>query len=386
MGPTPETTAGAIFVDASFPGGNVILEQIRGDDVYVRQDLRDTEGDWFYWYFRVGGSAGRTLTFHFTHGDVIGVHGPAVSTDGGCTWSWLGGGTVAGHSFRYTFPKDIDEVRFSVGVPYLEANLRQLIDRHGDHPCFHLDTLCHSEAQRPVERIRLLHPNHQPPHRVLLTCRHHCCEAMASYVLEGIIEAFLDANLDGPWLQHEVEFLIIPFVDKDGVEQGDQGKRRRPRDHNRDYSGESIYRAVRAIRDHVPSWSEGQLKIAIDLHCPGLKGRGHECIYMVGSENQAIWHQQQRFAQIMQEAQTGPLVYRMDDNLPYGRGWNTATNWREGTSFSRWAGTLPGIRLSTSIEVPYANVKDTVVLPEKARLFGHDVARAIRNYLQEEMS
>ena len=74
---------GNIVVDCDFPGGNIIMDAIEGDDVFLHQDLRDTQGHWFYWYFRVRGAAGRALNFAFTKGDVIGVLGPAVSMDCG---------------------------------------------------------------------------------------------------------------------------------------------------------------------------------------------------------------------------------------------------------------------------------------------------------------
>ena len=58
--------AGSVAVDANLPAGNVVVEGISGDTVRLRQDLRDTAGEWFYWAFRVTGAAGRTLTFDFT--------------------------------------------------------------------------------------------------------------------------------------------------------------------------------------------------------------------------------------------------------------------------------------------------------------------------------
>ena len=101
----------ALAVDAAFPGGNAVVEKIDGDIVSLRQDLRDTEGTWFYSSFRVRGAAGRTLTFRFTSGNVYTVLGPAVSTDGGETWSWLGKDSVQANSFRYAFPPDAKEAR-----------------------------------------------------------------------------------------------------------------------------------------------------------------------------------------------------------------------------------------------------------------------------------
>ena len=113
-------------VDADFPGGNIVVDKIDGDNVHLHQDLRDTAGDWFYWYFRVRGAQGRTLTFHFTKGNPIGVRGPAVSTDGGKSWQWLGAQAVRGASFQYAFPADAADVRFCFAFPYLEHNLRDV--------------------------------------------------------------------------------------------------------------------------------------------------------------------------------------------------------------------------------------------------------------------
>ncbi|MBN2131680.1 MAG: hypothetical protein JW741_19430, partial [Sedimentisphaerales bacterium] len=67
-------------VDADYPGGNITLDRIEGDTVHVRPDLRDTEGWWFYWSFRVRGAPGRSLRFAFRGPNPLGVRGPAVST------------------------------------------------------------------------------------------------------------------------------------------------------------------------------------------------------------------------------------------------------------------------------------------------------------------
>ncbi len=55
---------GKFTIDADFPGGNIVVDSIHRDTVFIQQDLRDTEGNWFYWYFRVGRSAaGKTFLF-----------------------------------------------------------------------------------------------------------------------------------------------------------------------------------------------------------------------------------------------------------------------------------------------------------------------------------
>lgn len=80
----------AVKVDCGFPGGNIVVDRIEGDSVQLHQDLRDTEGDWCYWHFRVRGTGGRRLSFQFTRSAAVGARGPAVSVDKGRAWKWLG--------------------------------------------------------------------------------------------------------------------------------------------------------------------------------------------------------------------------------------------------------------------------------------------------------
>ncbi len=370
-------------IDAGFPGGNIIHERTEGDDVFVRQDLRDTEGPWFYWCFRLRGAAGRELTFHFTDGNVIGVRGPAVSLDQGGSWAWLGAEAVEDESFRYRVPDDADEVRLSFGMPYLEDDLRTFLDRHDGNPHLREEVLCRTHAGRTNERLQLGRLDGDAPLRVLLTCRHHCCEMMASYSLEGLMEEVLVGEDAGPWLRQNVEFLVVPFVDKDGVQAGDQGKNRRPHDHNRDYLGRSIYPSTRAIRRLATEWGRGRLRVTLDLHCPWIRGENNEFIYLVGRPLARIWREQQRFGRVLEDVSRGPLPYCASDNLPFGEAWNTGSNYAEGWGCSIWGSTVPGVRLSSGIEIPYANARGAEVNAETARAFGPDLARALKRYLQQ---
>jgi hypothetical protein len=370
-------------VDCRFPGGNIVVERIEGDEVHLHQDQRDTPSFWFYWYFRVRGAAGRTIRFYFTKGNVLGVRGPAVSTDGGKSWNWLGAESIEGASFTYTFPAGAGDVRFCLAVPYLEADLEACLQRWADNP--HLMAERHSTSRkgRATRRLRLGRLSGPPRYRVLLTCRHHACEMMASWALEGIMEFVLADTQDGQWFRDHVELLALPFMDKDGVEDGDQGKNRTPHDPNRDYVGKSIYPSVAALRRYVPAWADGRLRIALDMHCPWIRGGGdqkssNQRIFFVGNPAPEIWGNQQDFCRVLEQVQTGPLVYNVKHNLPWGEKWNTL---KEPRSCSRWAAELPKVLFASTVEIPYADVAGTAVTPATARAFGHDLARAIRAYL-----
>ncbi len=370
-------------IDADFPGGNIVVQRIEGSEVFLHQDPRDTPGFWFYWYFRVRDAAGQTLRFHFTQGNVLGVRGPAVSSDGGQTWRWLGAAATDGASFAYTFPDDGEEVRFALAMPYLQSDLDAFLARYAENPHLRVETLTHSRQGRAVEQLHLGQLNGDPDHRVLLTCRHHACESMASWTLEEILEVVLSDTPDGQWFRQHVELLVFPFMDKDGVEDGDQGKNRAPYDHNRDYLGDSIYPEVAALRQFVPEWAQSRLRLALDLHCPWIRGGGdrpgsNEQVYFVGGPSQEGWQALTEFSRILEQVRSGPLPFATRHNLPYGESWNTL---KEPRSFGRWAALLPGIQFASTIEIPYANAGGQPVTPDSARALGRDLAHALRAFL-----
>jgi hypothetical protein len=366
-----------IVVDADFPGGNIIVDGREGNTVYLRQDLRDTDGDWFYWYFRIRGAEGRTLNFQFTHSDVIGVRGPAVSQDGGATWRWMGDQASGPRQFSFDFDGQHHDVRFAFTIPYLEQDLDAFLERHRDDPHLCVGVLCKTGAGREVELLRLGKVAGTPRDRVLLTARHHACEAMASYALEGLLDAILADTETGRWLSERVEFLCIPFVDKDGVEQGDQGKNRHPHDHNRDYSDTPIYPSVGAIQELF----ETPIRVAFDFHCPARSGPLHEVLQFVeprANPQERNAQEIRRFSELLEQHQRGPLPYSLANNLAFGQAWNVGDDF--GKTFSSYADQR-GAKLSVSLEVPYANASGQVVKPASARALGNDLAETLRSYL-----
>lgn len=361
----------------------MLLDGCDGDTLRVRPDLRDTQGGWFYWAFRVRCAAGRSLTFQFTEQNPIGVRGPAVSLNEGLTWSWLGNPDGRVDVFRYAFAPEAASVRFSFGMNYTDQHWQRFCGRVTAKPAVREEVLCITRQGRPVPRLRVGCLAREPRHRLVLTARHHCCEMMASYSLEGFVEAMLAGDATGRWFRANVEAAILPFMDRDGVEAGDQGKNRRPHDHNRDYGGDSVHVETQALRDFVVHWSGGRLTAMADLHCPWIRGRYNEFIYQVGAQDPRRWHEQQRFGGCLARVATGPLPYCAANDLPFGQEWNTGPGpgLAPCATSTGWFCSLPDIRLATSIEIPYANASGSAVTAETARAFGHDLAQAMRAYL-----
>lgn len=393
-----------VTIDANFPGGNIILDSIKKDTVFLHHDLRDTQRNWFYWNFRViGVSKGRALVFKFTHPwkdlqkatSVIGVHGPAISFDKGKTWTWLGEQSVTGDLFRYKFTGD-GVAQFSMGMAYTENNLHDFLKPYRGHVNLETGVLATTRDGRQVEKIHLGMIHGEPKHRLVISSRIHASEMMTSYLVEGVIQETLSGGEAGNWLCKNAEILIIPLLDKDGVEKGEQGKYRRARDHNVDFVGESIYPENQAIRSFVPAWSRGKLAALIDLHCPYIKGKGgHESIHLIEPDTtlaKAKLHtyELRRFANLLQknakQENQYPLPYSTNNNLKSGQDWNKPGH--KGR-ISEWVLEVPRVRFATTLEFPYANVlaypyakSETMVTQQNARVFGRTITKALYEYLR----
>lgn len=161
----PWPPAGEFSIDAAYPGGNIVVERIEGNTVYLRHDLRDTDGWWFYWNFRAKAAAERTLRFQFIDKNPIGTNGPAVSTNCGKSWLWLGTDRVKDSSFSYTFAENASEVRFCFAVPYQESDLQNLLARFQNSPNLAVGELCRTRKGRSVERVHVGRIEGRPKYR-----------------------------------------------------------------------------------------------------------------------------------------------------------------------------------------------------------------------------
>lgn len=377
-------------LDADYPGGNIKIVRWEGDTVCVAPDLRDTgpNGWWFHWNFRLKGPADTPVTVVFTERNPISTVGPARSHDGGRTWAWMGRDAVVeiqvdgkpAWSFQAVAHQGASEVRYAMCPPYMESDLSAWLDRYRDTPALRVEELCRSRKGRRVELIRIGDPE-KPI--VLLTSRHHACEATATRALEGLLEAALgDDELGRKW-RANWQMVAIPFMDKDGVEDGDQGKNRAPHDHNRDYNDEPLYPEVAALMKFGDE-NKDRVIATLDMHCPTLRGHWNERTYIVGSADPRVWANEQAFARILERTRQGPIPFSAgDDLLPYGKAWNTAANTKNGRMCSEWsAATFTQAKLNSTVEIAYGDSMGVEVNAESARALGRDLARALAEHLK----
>lgn len=348
-------------IDKDFTGGNINVVKVTGNTVTLKNELRDTDGDWFYWAFRVKNAGGQTLHFDFEENNRVGYYGAAFSTD---FLHWKFTETKNGEGFTYTFAQNENEVWFAHHALYHPDRFFSLAKQLS----LPVQTLCISEKGRQVPYVTFGNGDKT----VLLTARHHACESTGNYVLEGLL-----LNLV-PNVPKDYRFVCIPFVDYDGVVDGDQGKSRKPYDHNRDYnSGKpSIYASVREIRRIAQAEN---LVYGFDFHSPYHLGGANDHVFIPQKSIKKI-KALNRFGEILEEACVGDCMhYHHENDYPPNKGWNKVGSPCFGTMVCNLSTSVVGFTLETT----YFGVGDEKFSDSRAVSTGKCFGDAFRKFIAE---
>jgi hypothetical protein len=344
----------------------------------LEQDIRDTTEWWFYWNFRATYSSDytRNIVFEFSNGEVLGPWGPAVSTDG-IQWKWLGqDALISRASFQYSFTAGGGSVYFAFSLPYQLHHFERFYTSIAAHPCVRRQILIESEQLRSVPL--LLIGNSAATKHIVMTSRHHSCESTPSYLLEGLLNYYLTQQ-NSPVLEN---YLIhyVPFIDIDGVENGDQGKSRSPHDHNRDYIELPLYKSTAAVMEYVKALNP---IAGIDFHGPfKWGGRNDKAFFVkqVPPVKQEIESLSKHLQRITSERSTvNAIRHRTIDDIDMGVEWNQPVDSNCSSFFVR-----NGSKLACTFEFSYFGDEDTVYTVESCRQFGVDFACALEVYLFDQ--
>ena len=187
-------------------------------------------------------------------------------------------------------------------------------------------------------------------------------------MLEGVVDYLISASGTSS-LFDDYCFYIVPMVDVDGVENGDQGKNRLPHDHNRDYVN-TIYAPVKGIMTLAETLD---VEFAMDIHCPYLQDYGPYLSYSTDVENTNL-----AFDQMMIEASdknTDP------DKIVYDGNWNRPDSAVVAAQMKGWFNIVLGAPFATSFEFPYSGDVGDEYTVERMINFGKLTGEVIEDYL-----
>ena len=350
-------------ISTSFCGGNAKNIVIEDNTVRFLPDLRDTEGDWFYWAFEVKGAQGKTLTFDMSPKNLIGYFGAAVSHDLE-NWEWTNTASNDRKSFTYAFGEKEDDVYFAHHMLYHPSRFYKFAEKRG----LAVKILCTDRGGTPIPYLE----TGDGSRTILLTARHHCCESTGDYEMEGIIDEYLRNPLP------DSRLIAIPFIDADGVTAGDQGKNRRPHDHNRDYI-DGIYPSVRAVRAIM---GQGHTLAAFDLHSPWHLGGRNDKVFIVRNSLERMEDFRLMGRCFESEITPTAMRYRTADDIDPGVEWNTLKPKR--ISCGVFCAAFPDVDLAFSLETTYFGDPGDPVSQEKIVETGRCFWRGYLRYRREK--
>ena len=200
-----------MILHKDFLGGNIKVIEQKGNTFILENEIRDTKGDWFYWAFCVEGAENQTVTFSFNQSFRVGYWGAAVSYDL-VNWCWVD--NVDGESFTYEFKENESKVYFAHSMLYHPDRFFKFAAEKN----LNVTKLCDGYKGSQIPCVEF----GSGDKTLVLTARHHACEATGNYVLEGVLEYLMQNTPE------DLKFLCVPFMDYDGVVDGDQGKNRKP--------------------------------------------------------------------------------------------------------------------------------------------------------------
>lgn len=343
-------------ISKAFTGGNIRLLKREENTFYLDNERRTSSEDWFYWAFSFSGKKGETYKFIFPD-NRIGYFGPAVSHNLE-KWEWLG--YSDDNSFSYTVGEHENIIYFAHSMLYHPERFSRFAKENN----LAVKELCKSKKGRSVPYISF----GDGEKTILLTARHHACESTGSYVLEGVIHRLLSSPLENS------KVIVIPFVDFDGVTDGDQGKGRIPYDHNRDYdiNAPSLYPETATIKKLV----ENGVIYAFDFHSPWHKGGENDNIFVVQKRKERV-PLYKKFGLFLESSLTDKaLKYSSSDDHAPGVSWNSESS----PTFAAYMTDFAKARLSFSLETAYFGKESNSFSAEKAIEFGRCFADALKKF------
>ena len=272
-----------------------------------------------------------------------------------------------------------EQIIFCMGMQYLQKQLDEFTEAFAKSPYMAVSEITRSRRNRSVTLIKIDDPSVTSPKRKLfLASRHHACEMMATYALEGFLRTMLADTPEGRKMREKFTLYAMPFMDTDGVLDGDQGKNRRPHDHARDYGNTPIYPETAAAMKLI----EGEkIDFVLDMHCPWLYGQdSNETVYFVGQESKKMEKAMVDFATILEKNAPESVPVLVSDIIYFGTGWNSSGSYTAGKTLCKWACELPFVTATPSMEIPYANAREKTLYPASMRELGRAIAISTLEY------
>jgi murein tripeptide amidase MpaA len=253
----------SLSINAAFDGGNIRLVHIDGDRIDL-EIVKDRQSDFFQWfYFRVAGTAGRTLTFRILNAGQSAYpfgwpgYRARASTDRQ-TWRMIETRYADG-VLEFDWASDAPLAWFAYFAPYTMERHADLIARIAPRPGVTHRELGTTLDGQAIDYLRIGTGTKQ----VWLYARQHPGESMAEWWMEGALDWLTSPSATA--LLHAATVHVVPNMNPDGTHRGHLRTNSAGVNLNREWHAPSIERSPEVL--HVlAAMDDSGVDFALDVH------------------------------------------------------------------------------------------------------------------------
>jgi hypothetical protein len=257
---------------------------------------------------------------------------------------------LGGHFLAFTTPAPCPRVQAAFCYPYGPDDLKTTL--RATKGFWEVATIGLTGKGRELLRLHAPADRRRPGRPgVYIVARQHAGEVPGTWVLDGILRAV--AREHSPGRLRRIEWWAVPFVDLDGVVEGNYGKDCFPIDFNRSWAEMPMRPEVGAIQQDMRYFADRRSRrLILDLHGPG---GGETRVYMMHPRKNAPKAQREA-AQSLKERICEQIPEQPPERLGVVPRYGVRWDWRHSLSSWAWAGL--NRTLGVTIETAYQPMND----------------------------
>ncbi|QDU27934.1 Zinc carboxypeptidase [Anatilimnocola aggregata] len=268
------TTTAELSIDSRFPGGSAQVDSLdqAARRIVIRPAPHKDAGWQCWWSFKLNGiHPGERIQLIVKGMNFARPIRASFSLDGR-TWQHTAPGNSEKDQITYDLQFEQPGVWLAWGPPFQLSHAKELIARTSKRDTGAKEfTLATTKGGSEIPALRWDPPARDGNKRrgIWLQAGQHAWESGARWVGAGFVDWLISDEAEAKSLRATTRIVYIPIMDIDNVELGAGGKDQKPHDHNRDWSNEPVFSAVRAAQLLIQEMDEAEeFDLFIDLHNP----------------------------------------------------------------------------------------------------------------------
>lgn len=357
-----------VIFEANFDSGNLQSVSTSDSINFTVRVNSDIVGRWFY--FMMKNVKNKYVSVTIQNSDAT---RPMYSYDNKIWYRFTEIESPQRNVFRKTYSED--SVYVAYYVPYSVSQLIEKINSLGNNPFVKIDTIGFSEQNRPLMVLKLTDFTIPDSQKIFIWThgRTHPSETPSSYHLDGMIDYFLSDDEIASFLRTKIVWLVLPFINPDGVFLGKSRVNANNIDLERSWnlSPEQTPKEVLFTKNYLQNiLSRSRIHVALNMHSQ-VANYATFWIHTASSTSEYFYRKQLQFANL-QSANSDfikPSDYSYSNLQPYfPEGW-------------MWANYGDQI-MALTYETPYTKFSNGIWIDNSIlNLFGKQTVYGIMEYL-----